>query len=139
MDALQNEKNYGTLIVQVSAASGAVPIPNAVVIIRATDDENTIQTLSIALTDESGITEPIAIQTPSVSESLSPGGKRPYSEITTEVSKEGYFTSINLNIPIYPGITSIQPVGLIPLPESAHGAQPSESVITQNDRKRPNL
>ena len=139
MDALQNDKNYGTLYVQVSAASGAVPISGATVIVRATDEENIIQTLGVSLTDESGLTVPIAIQTPSVSESLSPGGKKPYSEITTEVSKEGYFTSVNLNIPIYPGITSIQPVGLIPLPESARGAQPASDVVIHNDIPRPNL
>ena len=139
MDALQNDKNRGTLYVQVSAASGAVPIPGATVVVRALDDENTIRTLGVFLTDESGITAPISIQTPSVSESLTPGGKKPFSEITAEVSKDGYYTAVNLNIPIYPGITSIQPVGLIPLPESARGTQPKTNVVIHNDIPRPNL
>ncbi|MBQ8496331.1 MAG: hypothetical protein IJ489_02620 [Clostridia bacterium] len=139
MDTLQNDKNTGKLVVQVSAASGAVPIEGARVIVRAEDENGHIRTLGIFTTDNSGITEPISIATPSVSESLSPGGKKPYSEITTEVTADGYFSAVNLNIPIYPGITSIQPVPLIPLPDSLYGSQPPSDVVIHNDEQRPNL
>ena len=117
MDTLQNSKDFGNLVVQVTAASGAVPIAGARVIVRA-EENGIIRTLGAFLTDESGITAPLAVPTPSVSESLAPGGKIPYSEISAEISADGYFSAVNLHIPIYPGITSIQPVALIPLPDS---------------------
>ncbi len=139
MDTLQNEKNYGQLVVQVSAASGAVPIKGASVIVRAMNEDGTTQILGVLQTDESGITELLAVPTPPLAESLTPGGKKPYSEITTEVFADGYYAAVNLNIPIYPGITSIQPVSLIPLPDSAYGTQPPADVVIHNDKQRPAL
>ena len=139
MDTLQNEKNYGRLVTRVFAASGSVPIAGARVIVRAADENGEIRTLGLFTTDNSGITEPLAIETPPLSESLAPGGKTPYSEITTEVTADGYFSAVNLNIPIYPGITSIQPVALIPLPDSLIGSQPSADTVIHNDAQRPDL
>ena len=131
MDTLQNDQNRGKLVVRVSAASGAVPIPNATVIVRSSEQDAPVRVIGVLTTDESGLTVPLFIATPPLSESLSPGGKQPFSEI--------YLTSVNINIPIYPGITSIQPVNLIPLPDSGIGTQPSESIVFQNDAQRPNL
>lgn len=138
MDTLQNDQNYGRLVVRVSAASGAVPVSGATVIIRSSQNEPPVTVLASLITDESGLTEPILVVTPPVSESLSPGGRQPFAEISTEVSADGYFTSSNLNIPIYPGITSIQPVTLIPLPDSEINARPSESNVFHNGAQ-PNL
>ena len=138
MDTLQNDQNYGRLVVRVSAASGAVPVSGATVIIRSSQNKPPVTVLASLITDESGLTEPILVVTPPVSESLSPGGRQPFAEISTEVSADGYFTSSNLNIPIYPGITSIQPVTLIPLPDSEINARPSESNVFHNGAQ-PNL
>ena len=139
MDTLQNDQNYGRLVVRVSAASGAVPVSGATVIIRSSQNEPPVTVLASLITDESGLTEPILVVTPPASESLSPGGRQPFAEISTEVSADGYFTSSNLNIPIYPGITSIQPVTLIPLPDSEINARPSESNVFHNGAQQPNL
>lgn len=139
MDTLQNNQNYGRLVVRVSAASGAVPISGATVIIRSSANDLPIQTLVTLTTDESGLTDPVLILTPPRSESLSPGGKRPFAEISTEVSASGYYTSSNLNIPIYPGITSIQPVTLIPLPDSAGDTPQNADFVFHNDAQQPNL
>ena len=139
MDTLQNDQNYGRLVVRASAASGAVPVPNATVIVRSSENGIPVRVLGVLTTDESGITFPLAIATPPLSESLSPGGKHPFSEISAEITADGYYTSVNINIPIYPGITSIQPVNLIPLPDSQIGKLPSQDVVFQNDAQRPNL
>ncbi len=139
MDTLQNDQNYGRLVVRVSAASGAVPVSGATVIIRSSQNKPPVTVLASLITDESGLTEPILVLTPPISESLSPGGRQPFAEISTEVSADGYFTSSNINIPIYPGITSIQPVTLIPLPDSGIGTQPSSGVVFHNDAQQPDL
>ena len=139
MDTLQNSQNYGRLVIRVSAASGAVPVSGATVIIRSAQSDPPVTVLAALTTDESGLTEPILVVTPPISESLSPGGRQPFAEISTEVSASGYLTSSNINIPIYPGITSIQPVTLIPLPDSEIGTQPSSDVVFHNDVQQPDL
>ena len=139
MDTLQNDQNYGRLVVRVSAASGAVPVSGATVIIRSSQNKPPVTVLASLVTDESGLTDPILVLTPPAAESLSPGGRQPFAEISTEVSADGYFTSSNLNIPIYPGITSIQPVTLIPLPDSEINGQQSEANVFHNDAQQPNL
>ena len=139
MDTLQNDQNSGRLVVRVSAASGAVPVPNATVIVRSSENGIPVRVLGVLRTDESGITFPLAIATPPLSESLTPGSNHPFSEISAEITADGYYTSVNINIPIYPGITSIQPVNLIPLPDSQIGKLPSQDVVFQNDAQRPNL
>ena len=139
MDTLQNDQYHGKLVVRVSAASGAVPVPGATVIVRSAENGSPVRVIGVLTTDESGLTVPLSIPTPPLSESLIPGGKQPFSEISAEISADGYFTSVNVNIPIYPGITSIQPVSLIPLPDSQNGIQPSRDIVFQNDTQRPNL
>lgn len=139
MDTLQNSQNYGKLVIRVSAASGAVPVSGASVIIRSPEGAVPVTTLAAVLTDESGLTEPILIPTPPISESLAPGGNQPFAQVSTEVSASGYFTSSNLNIPIYPGITSIQPVTLVPLPDSAAGVQRVSDFVFHNDAQQPDL
>lgn len=139
MDTLQNDQNHGKLVVRVFAASGAVPVPNATVIVRSSQNGAPVQVIGVLTTDESGLTTPLSIVTPPLSESFIPGGNQPFSEISAEISADGYLTSVNINIPIYPGITSIQPVSLIPLPDSQNGMQPSKDIVFQNDAQRPNL
>ena len=139
MDTLQNDQNYGKLVVRVSAASGAIPVAGATVIVRAAQNGAPVQVIGVLKTDESGLTESLSVATPPLSESLTPGGNQPFSEISAEISADGYLTSVNINIPVYPGITSIQPVSLIPLPDSLYGSQPSADIVFQNDAQRPNL
>ena len=139
MDTLQNSQYYGRLVIRVSAASGAVPISGATVIIRSSEKDPPITVLGTTVTDASGLTEPILVLTPPLSESLAPGGRQPFAEISTEVSASGYFTASNLNIPIYPGITSIQPVTLIPLPDSERNTQSDSDFVFHNDAQRPDL
>ena len=140
MDHLQNEKNYGTLIVQTTSASEAIPIRGASVIVRLARENGESDLFRILTTDESGLTSPIRIETPAPAESLSPGGKKPYSEISTEVTAEGYYSVVNTGIPIYPGITSIQPVRMIPIPTREHGTPvPPGTVVINEGQDLPDL
>ncbi len=140
MDTMQNEKNRGTLIVQAESASEAIPIEGATVLVRLAREDGTSDLFRVLTTDESGLTIPIPIETPAPAESLSPGGKKPYTEISTEVTKEGYYSVINTGIPIYPGITSIQPVRMIPIPTAADGTPfPNENIIIRENEMPPQL
>ncbi len=140
MDTIQNAKHYGTLIVQAQSAAGAVPIEGATVIIRLAREDGESDLFQLLMTDASGLTAPIRIETPSPAESLSPGGKKPYTEISTEVIEPRYYSVINTGIPIYPGITSIQPVRMAPRPTREDGTPfPPETVIINEGQNPPNL
>ena len=140
MDNLQNEKNYGTLIIWAQSASEAIPIEGATVVVRLARENGESDLFRVLATDESGLTAPFRIETPAPSESLSPGGKKPYSEISTEVTATGFYSVINTGIPIYPGITSIQPVRMIPIPTREDGTPfPQGTVIINEGQNLPNL
>ncbi len=116
MDTLQNNKSIGYLILRVTSAEGAIPIYQAAATVRELRENGEEGLIRVLSTDRSGLTAPIPVETPPASESLVPGFKKPYAEITAEVAAAGYETVIIPSIPIYPGITSIQPVNMIPLP-----------------------
>ncbi len=105
----------GRLIVQVFLANGAVPIQNATVSI--TDrNKNLITNLS---TDNSGRTPSVDLPAPSARLSLQPGDVKPYSTYNIKVEYPGYYTEEFLNVPVFDGIESIQPVSMEALSENA--------------------
>ena len=118
--ALQNENNWtdvGQLQVRVSTENQAIPIPGAVITItdKQNEDDKLIRTL---ISDDNGITPFIELPTVDRRFTLSPGTSNPYAVYTVDVSANGYFPKRFLNIPIYGGVTAIQNVSMIPLPEN---------------------
>ena len=51
---------------------------------------------------------------PDKSLSLSPGSYKPYSTYDISVSADGYLTEYFYDVPVFEGITSLQPVSLKP-------------------------
>ncbi len=140
MDQLQNQKSEGSLVIHATSGSQAVPVGGATVIIRLSGENGADAQLRVLVTDESGLTVPIRIETPSAAESLSPGGKKPYTEISAEIVAPNYYSTAITGIPIYPGITSIQPVRMIPRPGRENGVEaPNRTVIIQEGSSLPSL
>ena len=108
---LSQNPSFGTLLFQVTGGQGAFPIPNAKVsIVKALTDR---LTLSITvLTDESGKTVPISLPAPSKTLSQSPNNGSVYASYEAEVTAEGYLPTEIKNLPIFDGVTTIQPVNL---------------------------
>ena len=126
-----NYNTTGTLIVAVSAASGALPIEGALVTVKGSTNENA-GVLSVVTTDRSGRTPRITLPAPPAAESESPGIEKPYATYNVDVDKNGFFPQSFTNVPIFAGTTSIQPVNLIPLTEYGGAAQnPGRSNITE--------
>ena len=98
-----------TLVVSVSTADGALPVGGAIVTVTS-DGEIIV----ITHTDPSGVTAPIVL-TPKIPRAEADGYKalRSYD---IEVDAEGFSTAFRANIPIFPGLRSIQNISLIPLP-----------------------
>ncbi|MDE7303377.1 MAG: hypothetical protein K2N60_08695 [Oscillospiraceae bacterium] len=107
----------GYLQIEVTTASGAVPVRDATVIItEQTDGLDSL--IGMVITDENGTTPivPLAAPPQSFSESPDPS-ERPYSEYNISVYKKGFYSIPKLTVPVFDTIKSIQPVSVIPLAE----------------------
>lgn len=129
---LSRNPAFGTLFFQVTGGQGAFPIPNATVtIIKKLDDR---LGLSVTVTtDESGKTEPISLPAPSRELSQSPNNGIVFATYQATVSAPGYIPTEIRDLPVFDGITTIQPVALSP-----DFGQPANAVEEIED-KEPDL
>ena len=115
--AKTTEKGFGYILVQVSTADSAIPISDAnVIVARATQKGEDL--IKVMRTDRSGKTELLKVPAPPAENSLSPGGKDVFFKYNIRVDYPGYYTVENMNVPVFQGQTSIQPVAMLPLEES---------------------
>ena len=115
---------YGYLVVQVTTARGAIPLEGAQVDILTYEPldpppENPIDGVAIAtlVTNSDGNTPKIRLPSPPCSNANSPDSERPYALYQCIVHLSGYYDQTHVGITVYEGLTVIQPVVLIPLPE----------------------
>ena len=124
-----NESGYITVIART--AGGALPVENAVVTVK--DSSGNI--LYVTFTDGSGRTSPLAVPAPPKANSSTPNtGEPPFYTYNIDTDLLGYVSVRNLSVPVYPGITSIQPVELLPLAEGQ-----SDTPVTFNESGAPSL
>ena len=123
--AFPAQAGEGYLIVHVTTARGAIPLEGAQVTVRdASEDfrENRGDAIAVLISGRDGNTERIALPAPPAKDSLSPGASAPFETYNLEVHLEGYRGQIYYALPIFTGITAIQPVDMIPLPENGNAA-----------------
>lgn len=113
---MEQSNPVGYLIVNVSTARGAIPLADASVMVMYDEPDNT-SVFTVLTTDMSGKTEKIELPAPSRELSETPGNAKPYATYTVAVEKEGYYSATNTGVPIFAGVTSIQPVEMLPLAE----------------------
>ena len=112
----------GFLIVQVSTAGGAIPLPGAIVTVRDYDPENggdVGNVIASMVTDRSGKTPILPLPAPSRTLAQSPGSDiLPYALYSVDVGTDRYYENYYANVPIFDGIVAVQPAVLQPLPDS---------------------
>ncbi len=117
-----NSENIGFLQVAVKTADGALPVPEASVNIYeylpSTQGQSGKLIYSL-VTDENGNATKVGLEAKSKELSMIPGNDTPFTAYSVSVSKDGFYNSYHTNVPVFEGITSIQPVYLIPLLEYA--------------------
>ena len=129
---MNNMSGTGYLIVRVSTASGAIPVSGATVAVRSgVGDENGDRGAIIELlqSDRDGNTPRIPLPTPPRENSTRPGSMVPYAAYQIDVAADGFYRQYFTAVPVYDGVTSIQPVTLIPLADN-----PGIEKITETDR-----
>ena len=108
----------GKLIVSTYLANDAIPIDKSFITVTKSD-ENPPTLLGVRLTDKSGKTNAIEIDTPDVEYSLSPGNENiPFTSVDVRVDHPETYTVIVKNVQVFSGQTSISNVMLLPLPEN---------------------
>lgn len=115
--SLTGDTNWGFLQVEVFTANGGYPVSGAVVIIKR-ELQGGAALVRVLTTNRSGKTPTIALPAPSERYSQYPQeGVRPFAEYNITVSKRGYFTISDINMPIFAGVKTVQPIEMIPLPQ----------------------
>ncbi|MBQ9131843.1 MAG: hypothetical protein IJX62_05165 [Clostridia bacterium] len=119
----QPPKGTGYLIIRATTARGAIPLEGATVNVRSQPKspfDEPQDLLYSTTTGRDGKTRPLPLATPPRSMSQQPGNgvDPPYASYIAEVRLEGYYDENYSSIPIFDGITAIQSVDMIPLPEN---------------------
>ena len=105
----------GGLIVMVTTVRGLYPVASAKVTVFTGNAKN-MNLVAEEYTNESGKTP--LIKLPSVSSDLSeaPNPKeRPFAYYNIKTTADGYIDTINYNVAVFDGITSVQNVSLYPI------------------------
>ncbi len=104
--------NEGGLSVRVTTVRGLYPVEGAQVEVFAGFGENS-EVLQSAITDQNGKTPVFRLPTPAKGLSESAGqSERPYAEYSVSVKSDGYREQIHRNIPVFPGVQSVQSADL---------------------------
>ncbi|MBE6634391.1 MAG: hypothetical protein E7620_08650 [Ruminococcaceae bacterium] len=125
MDRAQNKPSdeNGYLVVQASTAGGAIPLEGAKVTVRRYESEaaSSPEILGDAVasltTGRDGRTPQIPLTAPPRANGNTPNGGPPYALYQVEVTLEGYYDQTYVGVPVFAGITAVQPAVLIPLSE----------------------
>lgn len=112
----EEEGDYmGGLLVAVTTLRGTRPVPEARIEVF-TGDINNRTTIHRETADESGRTKVIPLKTKSRTLSESPGPvSPPYLTYNVSVMADGFAEQINMGVPIFEGVVSIQNVDMTSL------------------------
>ncbi len=104
----------GYIQIRAYESLAQLPLPEVSIAILAHDGT----ALALRLTDEDGKTEPIAIPTPDAEESLTPEGSRtPFAAIDLYAEKANFVSIKVEDVQLFPGVTTLQELEMIPLSE----------------------
>lgn len=121
----ETKKENGFLTVRAYSAGEALPISGAAVFVYENDKAGgNTGAIRAGITKENGITDVFVLPTVSSEASLEPNAENAYIGYNIEIIKNGYYTVRNINVPIFAGITSIQPVAMIPVSEFSNTESP---------------
>ena len=104
----------GFLKVQTLTSRAELPVAGAVVSVSAARAGGGRELLNVQRTDESGMTELISVPTPELSNSLSPELPRGWTDVQIAASHPDFDGVVSRDVQIFPGVTTLQTLRLIP-------------------------
>ena len=107
---------HGDIISYAYTSAGRIPLSEVVIQVLQTDEETGVEDLlSVRITDRNGKTTAVAVETPPISDSLTPGNGKPFSTVTMTAEMPGYELIRVENVQIFPDVQTIQNFRMIPL------------------------
>ena len=123
----------GSVIARVYTSDAYLPLSNVPVIFSQVDESGANSLLAIHITNSSGLTEPLYVETPNETDSLTPGSTiRPYATINIQAAKPGYTNVYAEGVQIFPGVETIQGIQLRPVSNQEQGVLDTIQESTQN-------
>ncbi len=119
------ETSFGWLKVITRTADNAYPIEGVSVLILRQNGMETNLIYSL-VTDQSGETQKVQLPAPPISSER----MQPFSTYQVQVFSPGYRRLESENVPVFSGITTLQPFAMIPLPANVSDNEPA--IIYQN-------
>ena len=124
-------KSQGKLRIRSYTAGGALPVEGALVRIRGAEESNR-QVAYTLITDNDGLTPEVSLPAPLSEFSLAPlPNEVPYSVYDVEISAPGYYTKKISGLTVFPGVTSVQLVNMIPSSGNLPEDYPRGNINTQ--------
>ncbi len=128
------ETGTGFLQVRVSSGRDALPIKDARVVVSRPEGSGNGNRL-VLITDADGMTAFIALPTVDKALSQSPGVTEPFSTYSIRTEAPDQLTVINLHVPIFDGVSSIQRVDMVGPEENYSG----DGLVIFDERVVPRL
>lgn len=113
-EEMPTERNFGYLTVRAYTAGEALPVEGATVTVRDGGDGLITEDI-VRITGRSGQTELIALPAPPAADSQSPSETRPYAIYDLTVTHPRFYPFNATGVPVFSGITSLQPINMVPL------------------------
>lgn len=108
--------SQGSVIARVYTSDAYIPLEGVPVTFSLVRPDGT-RLLAVRMTNSSGLTTPLLIDTPDVSASLTPGSTlRPYAQVDISADAPGYGTIEAKGVQVFPGVETIQGLQLRPRP-----------------------
>lgn len=104
----------GTIIVNVSTTNARIPVEGSTVLFWEQNPPGSL--LGLRMTDSSGITPPLTVPTVDSSFSQSPSPQQiPWTGLNIRIEHPAFERLLLEGVQVFPGITTIQNVSLLPL------------------------
>lgn len=107
----------GTVVVRVYTSRAQIPVENTTVAFTRYTPAGPVELLAVRLTNESGRTEPLAVEAPEASESRAPEPGQPYTLVNIEAWHPDYAGVLVERVQVFDGQQTLQAIELIPLAE----------------------
>lgn len=106
----------GTFTARVFQSRAQIPVEGATVTLSQRDQAGS-RLIATRITDSSGNTAPVTLETPDASQSQAPGATQPWIQFDVAVDHRNFERVLIENVQVFPGIQTQQQVELIPYEE----------------------
>ena len=121
-------ETQGTISIRAFTSRAQIPVQGATAAVTRPTGQGRHQLVALRVTDENGLTQPVALPAPALSQSDHPGGERPFAVCDIWVEVPGYEMLLVENVQVFPNTETLQELELIPLPEQTSSSTRGEIV-----------